>query len=331
MKKLKYMIQLSIAVLFFSCSENNKIIEENQNRIISLASKINDDFQLIREDVKEIAEFTKHLYENSNDYVNLEDPSLYKLAETGVFYKPIDDGRSAVFVSSVKELTEKVKGIVLFTAPLDSVFKEIIKKRDAVVQVYYNDENNYNRIYPFIDVIGQYGAKLNIPEYNFYYLADEKHNPEKKAVWVNDPYVDPAGRGWMVSAIAPVYFNERLVGVPGIDVTINTIIDKYLSDQDILIIDQYGVLVAAEEKTVNLLSLPPLKDHKYIETIKGDKFLKDDYNLLKSKNNDVREMADKIINKNINQQEIKLLGNSYIIISAPISELNWKLIKIIKK
>jgi hypothetical protein len=55
-------------------------------------------------------------------------------------------------------------------------------------------------------VLSQYEAKMDIPSFNFYYLADSKHNPERKSLWLSEPYVDPAGRGWMVSAVAPVYF-----------------------------------------------------------------------------------------------------------------------------
>ena len=42
-----------------------------------------------------------------------------------------------------------------------------------------------------------------IPNYNFYYLADAEHNPSRGVVWT-DVYLDPAGQGWMMSAIAPV-------------------------------------------------------------------------------------------------------------------------------
>ena len=45
--------------------------------------------------------------------------------------------------------------------------------------------------------------------YNFYYEADKKHNPKKEPVWT-DVYLDPAGKGWMISLIAPIYKNRYL-------------------------------------------------------------------------------------------------------------------------
>ncbi len=71
----------------------------------------------------------------------------------------------------------------------------------------------------------------------------------------------------MISAIAPVYYNGRLVGVPGLDVTVNKIIDKYLDDYpSVFILDKTGVLVALNHKLVHLLSLPLLENHEYLET-----------------------------------------------------------------
>lgn len=50
---------------------------------------------------------------------------------------------------------------------------------------------------------------MDIPIYNFYYLADLAHNPSKEVIWT-DAYLDPAGAGWMISAIAPVYKGDFL-------------------------------------------------------------------------------------------------------------------------
>ena len=65
----------------------------------------------------------------------------------------------------------------------------------------------------------QYDPDMVIPEFNFYYDADALRNPARAVVWT-DAYVDPAGKGWLVSAIAPVYRGEFLEAVVGADVTI---------------------------------------------------------------------------------------------------------------
>lgn len=225
-----------------------------------------------------------------------------------------------------------MKKIVYFTEPLDRIFKHIKETYPEVVQVYYNDENSINRIYPFFDVLAQYEPNLNIPEFNFYYFADAAHNPGKGPVWVKEPYVDPAGRGWMVSLIAPVYFHGRLVGVPGMDITIQTVTDGFLArkkDNYVMLIDSSGVIVAAQEKIINLFSFPPLKDHKYIETIKSNTFRRETYNILLSKDQALRNLASEIILNRQSRTTITFNNTDYVVISEYIPELHWFLLEVI--
>jgi iron uptake system EfeUOB component EfeO/EfeM len=330
-----FWVSIISAFLLVSCSSegiSEKKKAQNILIISQIAEKINSDFQKIKTNAQSLADYTVKLYVNQNQF-NCTDKNNYAISSTGVLYKPVDDFNSAVYVSGRTPITEEVWKIVCFTEPLDSIFKEIIKNNEAVAQTYYNDRHNYNRIYPFFDVLSQYEPRLDITSFNFYYLADEKHNPEKKALWVNDSYVDPAGRGWMISAIAPVYNNNTLEGVSGIDVTINTITDKYLTanQNDILIVDNSGLIVTASETTINLLGLPTLSDHKYIETIKKDTYKKEDYNLLQNRDSQVRNAFNRIVNEFSEFETINLSGDKYFLFAAEIKELNWRIIKLLKK
>ena len=320
--------------IFLSFSCNNKVdVPKHLQDLKQKGTAINNDFKKIRLEVENLSHQIEDLYKHQQEIIPTVDTKKYQLAANGVFYKPIDDGGSAVFVSGYYPVNEAIKHVVYFTEPLDTNFKSLVKKYPEIVQVYYNDKHSLNRIYPFFDVLSQYEAKLNIPSFNFYYLADLKHNPEKKSLWVNEPYVDPAGRGWMVSAIAPVYVRDSLVGVPGIDVTINNITQRYIKDSTesmYVIIDHTGVIVAAEEETINLLSFPPLYDHKYIETIKQDTYRKDQYNISLSKDVNVRTMATEILVNKKEQTEVMLNNEKFTTIATHIPELNWYILEIIK-
>ena len=49
-------------------------------------------------------------------------------------------------------------------------------------------------------------------DFNFYYLADQKHNPLKKTSL--DKYLfRSSGNGWMLSCIVPIYNKDFLEGV----------------------------------------------------------------------------------------------------------------------
>lgn len=322
---------LLIAIL--SACTNKTDINKEHIALKEKATNINNDFKKIRLEVEMLSTELTKLYENQAQILPNIGTKKYQFASNGVFTKPVDDGGSAIFVSGFYPITENVKNIVYFTEPIDPIFKSLVSKYPEIVQVYYNDKYAINRIYPFFDVMSQYEAKMDIPSFNFYYLADLKHNPKKQSLWVNEPYVDPAGRGWMVSAIAPVYYNKVLAGVPGIDVTINLITKRYVLDSINsmnLIIDNSGTIVTAQEETINLLSFPPLFEHKYIETIKQDTYRKELYNLALSKELNVRNMAIEILKNKKDVVEANINGEKMTIIAAHIPELNWFLLKIIK-
>ncbi len=306
--------------------------QEATEQLMQMSSQINNDFKQIRMEVVTLAEEIQKLYDPEISAENLQktDKSRYALYENGVFYKPVDDGKSAVFVSGAVPVNEEIRDIVYFTEPMDTILMKITKQYPEIIQAYYNDKYSYNRIYPYFDVLTQYEPKMDIPSFNFYYLADQQHNPQKTAVWVNEPYVDPAGRGWMVSVIAPVYINGELEGVPGLDVTINTITDRYVKqEQGIVILDATGTVVSIEETMVSLFSLPMLENHKYLETIRQDTYRADDFNLLQSKTREIREMAEKVYREGNKEIALTIADRDYLILTEPIPELDWKILQLV--
>lgn len=329
--KIKIFFAVLILIFISACGPaREEIVERESIKLQELAQQINKDFSDTKNRVYDLSRFTALLYENQDQYDLGSHHEMCTVSPDGVLYKSKNDQGSAIFVSGHVPVNEKIMKIVAFTSPLDQEFKKIVRDLPDVAQVYYNDEYSYNRIYPFFDVLSQYEPGMNIPSFNFYYLADLKHNPDKKAVWVDEPYVDPAGRGWMISAIAPVYYNGRLVGVPGIDVTVNTIIDRYLKENpSILILDGTGVLVAVNDNLVHLLSLPPLENHQYLETIKSDQYRKDDYNLLKSKDRIIRQMADAIVVGRQKSVGFSIGKDEYISVAVFMDDLHWSMVNII--
>ncbi len=325
---------LFLLLFLFGCSQNEINKAELSENLRRTSSAINHDFSLIREEVEKLASYTASLYEPSNQkkYLLEADRTKYVLSGSGVFYKPLNDGNSAVFVSGYFPVNEMIKEIVYFTEPLDSQFKSIIKKFPEVVQAYYNDRYAYNRIYPYFDVLAQYEPKMNIPAFNFYYLADKQHNPEKKAVWVKEPYVDPAGRGWMISAIAPVYSDGILVGVPGLDVTISTITDRYITtlDNAFIILDSNGIVVSINESLAGLFSLPQLQEHTYLETVKHDTYRAENFNLLNSRSKKIRKAINSIYYEGKQEVMFSKDGDNITILSEKIPELGWHILLVSK-
>ena len=335
---IKLFYILLTALCLISCNEQKTDVSSNafklkEVELAQIADKINSDFVAVRKQVELFASFAKMIYENRENLKQGLKNSKYELYQDTVYYKTEDDGGSAVFVSGIIPVGDKIKERVRFTEVFDLFMIPVVSIYPEIVQAYVNDYESYNRIYPWFDVLSQYEHKIDISAFNFYFLADEKHNPKKKGVWVDEPYVDPAGRGWMISAIAPVYLDGVLECVPGLDITINIIADRYIakSDKQYMLVAKTGLIVTTTEDAARILSLPPLTDHRYIETVKSDTYKPDEFNLLKSKNKNTRAVAEKLINQNESFCSLTSGEKKYTLLSAPIKELGWRLLEIIEE
>lgn len=328
--KTRKLLLILVIPLFFSCEAEKKDFTLNQNNLRILAEKINNDFLRIHEAADTLAESVEFMHQNKDSVIATIDTSAYEIEEsTGVFYRKNINNGSAVFVSGAFPITNRVKNETYLTEPLDDLFKEIASF-PSVIQVYYNDRFSGNRIYPAFDVLSQYEPGLVIPEYNFYYLADEEHNPEKKSLWLDELYVDPAGRGWMISALAPVYHKDTLMGVVGIDITVKTIIKQYLpkNDKNTIIVDSDGKLIAASPEALFLFGMPSLKNYQYTSTIKEEEILGEDFNILKSKNASLRRAVEELLNeKSENVPQFQRADTQYGLLSAPIAEFGWYIVQ----
>lgn len=254
-------------------------------------------------------------------------PARFAYSKDGAFYSTRDTGGAALFYSGNMLIGEKEREKAYRSAGLDQPYIGIKQAFPLIVQLYYNTFDSMNRIYPYFDVLSQYPAKMDIPSYNFYYEANQKYNPQRKVVWT-DVYVDPAGQGWMTSAIAPVYSGDFLEGVVGVDVTVNTIIRDVLDLK--LPWDGYGLLVS---RTGTIIALPnageadwglrEFTDHNYAEVIKKDTFKPADFNLFDRTANP--ELAKSLRSKSSGVMHANLNGKR-IVSWATIPETGWKLL-----
>lgn len=175
----------------------------------------------------------------------------HRLEPDGVYHAPDREGGAASFYSALTPPEQQNRRKVAQLATLDPLFAQLVESDPRIRQVYVNTFDSYNRLWPWFDARATYASDLNIPAFSFYYLADERHNPERQPVWT-DAYIDPAGAGWMVSAVAPVYREGFLEGVAGLDITLNELIERLLSVE--LPWSGYAVLVGRDGK---LLAIPP--------------------------------------------------------------------------
>lgn len=207
----------------FISSDNMNYIRSQVDNELDFATAMESD--VVRERINSISRLAE-IYKNETQRVLAEeldtdnlDMSNLSLSDNGVLHTKEDKGGSASFYSAYTTNKQKDVNKIFKLAKLDPLMKQIKSSDPFIAAVYFNSWDSYNHIYPWFQTIEQYPADMNIPQYNFYYLATDKYNPERKVIWT-DVYIDPAGQGWMASAIAPVYNGDKLEGVIGLDITV---------------------------------------------------------------------------------------------------------------
>lgn len=267
--------------------------------------------------------------------ISPEDAGRMTYSPEGVYYTRRDrkDGGAAVFYSGAVPVGAAERDKVGRVLTLQRLMKDIEQSNPLIESLYLNTFDSLNIIYPYFDVISQYPPLMDIPAYNFYYEADARHNPERRVKWT-DAYLDPAGHGWMASAIAPVYSGDFLEGVVGIDVTINTITNQILN-LDIpwqgygILIGKDGTILALPEKGEEDWGLNELTDHHYSEAIMKDTFKPDQFNLYKRK--DLASLSGQIAGGDNGFSGIRLNGEPQVASWATVPETGWKLLIIVSE
>lgn len=257
----------------------------------------------------------------------LDDPVRFAYSEDGAFYTTKDTGGAAVFYSGYVPIGDRERKKAFRSAGLDDAYIGIKKAFPLIVQLYYNTHDSLNRIYPYFEVLSQYPSRMNIPSYNFYYEADAQHNPHRKVVWT-DVYVDPAGMGWMTSCIAPVYSNDFLEGVVGLDITVDAIIADVL-DLKVpwngygLLVSRNGTIIALPKAGEPDWGVKEFTKHDYSEAIQKDTFKPASFNIFERDKNvalskDLREKPNGTVHTDLNGKRI--------VSWATIPETGWKLL-----
>lgn len=258
-------------------------------------------------------------------------PATLATTASGVRYSPSDEGGAASFYSNATPLDKQDLYKVARLTRLDPLMRETVRQNPLVASIYFNSWDSYNHIFPWFDTPSQYPHDMVIPDYNFYYLADAKHNPERKVAWT-DVYLDPAGQGWMLSAVAPVLRGDFLEGVVGLDITVGKLLEHIQSLN--VPWDGYAMIISDE---MNIMALPPageddfgldeLTTHSYDEAISSELFKPEDFNL--RKRTDTVDLAKAIAQRDSGVLSMPLNGRPHLIAWATIPATDWHLLTVV--
>ena len=323
-----YISSKNIQLLLKEAQSHSQAILENEATIIS--DKLAE--------VSRMASILQYVHQNimtnPKNFALPNGEPLFEMAENGVFYK-INQIGSSLYYSSETKITEVEKNKAIFTEAMDMSLKSVVDVNPNIKAAYFNSWDNMNRLYPFIDkVYEQYGSHIQMEDYNFYYLADLKHNPEKKPVWTSS-YLDPAGNGWMLSCVVPIYNKDFLEGVTGLDITIDSFVKNILNrklpyDANLFMVDKEGMIIAMPEKIESLLGLKELKEHLYTDSILKTISKPEEFNILTNQSPFASHFKNLIENKTA-YSTLKIDNKEYLTLQQNVNETHWKLMILIDK
>lgn len=168
-------------------------------------------------------------------------------------------------------------------------------------------------------------ADYDIPNEEWFYLSDMKHNPTRKTVWT-DLYFEPVSKLFLVSSTTPIDVDGKHLASVGEDITVNELIERtfsnHLDGTSNMILSQKGQLIAHPQ----LQALLEKNGGKLTIDQLNDQHLKQDFELLKANVDPQTGLLKKAIINNTSQQEylgVHLLEgpNWFFVISVPKSIL----------
>ncbi len=264
-----------------------------------------------------------------------EELARYRTSPQGPYYTAfqpddVDRGRCSVYYSARTRFGEAEKARAHGLSVLDPLAADILRAAPLVSQVYVNTHDSLNRICPGMDVAAAFPHHLDVTAFNFYYLADARHNPARAQVWT-DAYVDPARRGWMASALAPVHRGAFLEGVVGLDVTLERFAGQILKlaipwNGYGVLVARDGTLLAVPEAAERDLGLVELKAHDYLEAIKQDTFKPERFNV--HKRPDLSALAEALAHPG-RVTALSLAGGTRLVTAQTVPRTGWHLAVIV--
>jgi len=203
-------------------------------------------------------------------------------------------------------------------------------QNSIVTQAYYLDTNSFLRIYPYINVAKQFLPAIRLTDFYAYKSIVNKPFIENNAYWVNQPYADPSGRGWIISCLSPLYYREQFLGIISADIMLKKICEKhiYSESEKLILINMNGEILSCSKKAASFLNIPVKEEYPYYKPLKGDLFLKGNPSLLNNQKKEIRKAVSSLINGE-SMVELTHESSRIKIFSAKIKETNWLLLKII--
>jgi len=269
-----------------------------------------------------------HLNEPVSDVVKQQ----FGFHDNGAFYKLNPGQDSSLYYSTFFGQPNLQKAY--WSERLNPLLKGITETNPLIVQSYFNSWDSMVRLYPPLpNAPDVFGPKADISQQPFYYLGDEKHDKAHNVV-LTPSYFDPLGMGWIISALAPVYSNNKLQGVAGFDVSIARLAQKVLDPKlpwhaSSLLLSPKGEILAIDPNFNHRLGVKVVKGQQYPELLNKELARKDQFNLLSFTDSSLQSSFVDFMQSQASSKKIDIDGRHYLILHATAKETGWQIMAMV--
>lgn len=325
-----------VSIYLFSNSAIREAQVEHlrETALSDLGHATNTQARVIEEKLERIArttDFYRQMTGNALASKGVGVAETLDMTAEGARYSAVDVGGAASFYSSVMPPEQHDLAKVARLATLDPMVKALAQQNPSIASLYFNSWDSYSRIYPWFDTASAFDHKAVPSEHSFYYLADAAHNPARNVVWT-EVYLDPARRGWLTSAVAPVYLGDVLEGVVGMDITVSGLIEELGT----LEVPWHGYTMLVSDR-MNVMALPPTgerdlglpesMDYAHEDVVAGDTFRPEIFNL--GKHAAAAPLLDAMANATQGVSQLLLDGHPRLVAWKQLAPTGWYLMSIV--
>lgn len=183
-----------------------------------VTDRMNAKIERVQKDADAIRLMIESLFEQSHFY---SDSHLSFSFDRGFFTRD-NKGPSTVYTTNITSLDKQdkktLKILSMAEMPLDAIMQQY---QGMVDSAWINIGKNYSLYYPSIVVQDELSPSLDPTQQSYYFMADAKHNPQKKALFIplfQEPWAMSLGQ--IGSVVSPVYIKDKMAGVVGMTLTV---------------------------------------------------------------------------------------------------------------
>ncbi|RKP49897.1 PAS domain S-box protein [Cohnella endophytica] len=282
--------------------ENTRLDQEEAN--YSLLGQALNEADIIDKQLLSTAQVTEVYRKQTEkrlqqpDHNDKEQRERLKLSLEGDYhvYTDIAEGGAAIYIPANKPITTESIEKVLRLLPLEGLMEDIKFAYPLIEDMYFTNNESISMIYPDDDGLDTSDLLDNMNALNA---------PGKQQVKWTSPHMDSMGNGRLISSVAPVYEGNSLEGIVGINITIETFVNRIIN----LAVPWkgFGVLI---DNTGKILSLPP-----HAEKLVGlNQFIEQDH------------FKSEIGTSDQGVQKVSFAGRDHVVAWSTLADTGWKLI-----